>query len=112
MANIIGPVEQKKKLMTGKMPMSQYGEGKVMFITIRVIPPFCMAVSNEIAMIWKRAICIVNNQTSIQNSSYLRFALSGDGRKGCSEDVTHEAQACTRYEMPPCDQVEKVDICP
>ena len=51
MTNMMGPVEQKKKLMTGMMPMSLYGEGKVMFNTIKEIPPFCIAVSRDMAMI-------------------------------------------------------------
>ena len=48
---MMGPVEKKKKLMTGRVPMSLYGEGKVILMTIRVMPPFCMAVSKDIAII-------------------------------------------------------------
>ena len=32
-------------------PISLYGEGKVMLSTMKAIPPFCMAVSKEMAMI-------------------------------------------------------------
>ena len=50
MINMKGPVEQKKKLRMGRMPMSLYGEEKDMFSTMKAIPPFCMAVSRAMAI--------------------------------------------------------------
>ena len=60
---MMGPVEKKKKLMTGRVPMSLYGEGKVILMTIRVMPPFCMAVSKDIAIICKISMEEVNVET-------------------------------------------------
>ena len=45
------PVAQKKKAMIGMTAMSLMGDTKVSVMTVKAMPPFCMAVSRDMAII-------------------------------------------------------------
>ena len=47
------PVEQKKNPIIGMFAMSRIGDSKVKLSTKKAIPPFCIAVSREIAIIYR-----------------------------------------------------------
>ena len=92
---LVVPVEQKKNASIGMTPISLYGEGKVMLSTMKAIPPFCMAVSREMAMIWQ----IENITTLIQYSVLTNLCpiLSCQESKSCTKNVAKKTQKHARH---------------
>ena len=50
---ILQPVEQKKNPIIGMFAISRIGDSKVKLSTRKAIPPFCIAVSREMAIIYR-----------------------------------------------------------